>query len=472
MMMKTIRLLPLAAALILTGCVNLAPDHERPAAPVEQAWPQGEAYEGAALRQQALPAWQAFFTDAQLRQVIELGLSSNRDLRVAALNVEKARAQYNISRSELFPTVAVGASNAAKHTPASVAGRSATGHTYTAQLAMASYEIDFFGRIRNLNEQALQAYLATDDARRTLKNSLIAEIAMVWLTYGADQTQLELQKETLKSQEESFRLIAESYRLGAASRFDYEQARTTVAAARAQIASYIRAVAQDRNALNLLCGTTVPDELLPKGLAAGVTQTAALPAGLPSEVLLNRPDIMASERELISAEANIGVARAAFFPSVSLTAGTGSTALHLSDLFDAHTGFWNFTPSINLPIFTGGRNTATLEAAKVSQRIAVANYEKTIQSAFREVSDALATEGTMDRELGARREYAEAAAKAYELAHVSYKAGAVSFNDVLTSQRAMVGAKQALISTELARIASVVTLYKVLGGGAAETARE
>ena len=472
MMKKTIRLLPLAAALILAGCVNLAPDHERPAAPVEQSWPQGEAYEGAALRQQALPGWQEFFTNAKLRQVIEFGLAGNRDLRVAALNVEKTRAMYNVQRSELFPTVAAGAANAAKHNPASVAGRSATAHTYTAQLAMASYEIDFFGRIRNLNEQALQAYLATDDARRTLKNSLIAEIAMVWLSLGADQTQLELQKETLKSQEESFRLITESYRLGAASRFDYEQARTTVAAARAQIASYIRAVAQDRNALNLLCGGTVPEELLPTGLVSGVTQTAALPAGLPSEVLLNRPDIMASERDLISAEANIGVARAAFFPSVSLTAGTGSTAMHLSDLFDAHTGFWNFTPSINLPIFTGGRNVATLEAAKIGQRIAVANYEKTIQSAFREVADALATEGTMDRELSARREYAEAAAKAYELADVSYKAGAVSYNDVLTSQRAMVGARQALISTELARTASVVTLYKVLGGGASEVVQE
>ena len=466
------RLLPLAAALILAGCVNLAPDHERPVAPVEQAWPQGEAYEGAALRQQVLPGWQDFFTNAQLRQVIEFGLAGNRDLRVAALNVEKTRAMYNVQRSQLFPTVSAGAANAAKHNPASVAGRSATTHTYTAQLAMASYEIDFFGRIRNLNEQALQAYLATDDARRSLKNSLIAEIAMVWLSLGADQTQLELQKETLKSQEESFRLITESYRLGAASRLDYEQARTTVAAARAQIASYIRAVAQDRNALNLLCGGTVPEELLPTGLVSGVTQTAALPAGLPSEVLLNRPDIMASERDLISAEANIGVARAAFFPSVSLTAGTGSTAMHLSDLFDAHTGFWNFTPSINLPIFTGGRNVATLEAAKVGQRIAVANYEKTIQSAFREVADALATEGTMDRELSARREYAEAAAKAYELADVSYKAGAVSYNDVLTSQRAMVGAKQALISTELARTASVVTLYKVLGGGASEVSQE
>ena len=210
------KILPLCAALALTGCVNLAPDHERPAAPVEQAWPTGEAYDAASVRSEALPEWQ---------------------------------------RSELFPTVAAAASNAGKHTPASVAGTSTTTHTYTAQLAMTSYELDFFGRVRNLNEQALQAYLASEDARRSAQSALIAQVASGWLALGADRAQLELQKETLASQEESFRLIEESYRLGAASRLDYEQARTTVTAARAQIASYIRAVAQDKNALDLLCGT-------------------------------------------------------------------------------------------------------------------------------------------------------------------------------------------------------------------------
>ena len=453
------KILPLCAALALTGCVNLAPDHERPAAPVEQAWPTGEAYDAASVRSEALPEWQAFFTDERLRKVIDLALKENRDLRVSALNIEKARALYGVQRSELFPTVAAAASNAGKHTPASVAGTSTTTHTYTAQLAMTSYELDFFGRVRNLNEQALQAYLASEDARRSAQSALIAQVASSWLALGADRAQLELQKETLASQEESFRLIEESYRLGAASRLDYEQARTTVTAARAQIASYIRAVAQDKNALDLLCGTTVPEDLLPAGLATGVTQTAVLPAGLPSEVLLKRPDIAASERDLISAEANIGVARAAFFPSVSITAGAGTTGMQLSNLFDAHTG------SVNLPIFTGGRNVATLEAAKVGQKIAVANYEKAIQTAFREVSDALATEGTMDRELTARREYAEAATKAWELSDASYKAGAVSYNDVLTSQRAMVGAKQALIGAELSKSMSAITLYKVLGGG-------
>lgn len=464
------RVLPLVALLALTGCVNLAPDHERPVAPVEQAWPAGEAYEGAALRQAALPQWQDFFTDARLKRVIETGLANNRSLRVSALNVEKARAMYGVQRSELFPTIAAAASNTAQYPRQD--GVRATGHAYKAQLAMSSYEIDFFGRVRNLNEQALQTYLASDDARRSARNTLIAEIAMAWLTLGADRAQLALQQETLKSQEESFRLIEESYRLGAASRLDYEQARTTVASARAAIVSYVRAVAEDQNALNLLCGATVPEELLPTELAKEVTQSAVIPEGLPSEVLLNRPDIMSAERDMLSAEANIGVARAAFFPSVTLTAGVGSSATHLSNLFDPHTGFWSFAPNITLPIFTGGANTAQLEAAKVGQRIAAANYEKTIQTAFREVSDALAMEGTVERELSARREYAQAAGKAYELADASYKAGAVAYNDVLTSQRAMVGAKQALIGAELSRTASVVTLYKVLGGGAQENSAQ
>ena len=214
------KILPLCAALALTGCVNLAPDHERPAAPVEQAWPTGEAYDAASVRSEALPEWQAFFTDERLRKVIDLALKENRDLRVSALNIEKARALYGVQRSELFPTVAAAASNAGKHTPASVAGTSTTTHTYTAQLAMTSYELDFFGRVRNLNEQALQAYLASEDARRSAQSALIAQVASGWLALGADRAQLELQKETLASQEESFRLIEESYRLGAASRLD------------------------------------------------------------------------------------------------------------------------------------------------------------------------------------------------------------------------------------------------------------
>lgn len=278
---------------------------------------------------------------------------------------------------------------------------------------------------------------------------------------------MSLQEETLKSQEESFRLVEESYKYGAASQLDYEQARTTVAAARAQIASYVRAVAQDRNALELLVGAKVDEALLPETLVLDSTLPASMPDGVPSEVLLNRPDIMSAERGMISANANIGVARAAFFPSISLTAAAGSTggAMHLSDLFAKGTGIWNFAPSISLPIFTGGANLANLRAAEASQQIAAATYEKSIQTAFREVADALATEGTVERELAARRDYAEAAGRAYELSNSRYKHGAAAYTEVLDAQRAKVSADQQLITAELARASSMVTLYKVLGGG-------
>lgn len=460
-MKKYLSILPLVAALALTGCVNLAPDYERPAAPVEQAWPQGEAYQQSELRREALPEWQAFYRDARLQQVITTALENNRDLRISALNVEKARALYGVQRAELFPTVAATANNAVQR-----ARGGSTAHTYTAQVAMTSYELDFFGRVRNLNEQALQSYLQSEDARRSAQSSLIAQIASTWLTLGADRAQLKLQQEVLASQEESFRLVEESYKYGAASQLDFEQARTTVASARAQIASYIRAVAQDRNALELLVGTKVDDALLPETIALDATLPASLPEGVPSEVLLNRPDVQSAERGMISANANIGVARAAFFPSVTLTAGIGTTgAHHIDSLFSAGTGIWSFTPNVSLPIFTGGANRSNLLVAEASQKIAAATYEKTIQTAFREVADALATEGTVERELAARRDYADAAGKAYELSDSRYKHGAAAFTEVLEMQRAKVAADQQLIVAQLSRAASLVTLYKVLGGG-------
>ena len=460
-MKKYLSILPLVAALALTGCVNLAPDYERPAAPVEQAWPQGEAYQQSELRREALPEWQAFYRDARLQQVITTALENNRDLRISALNVEKARALYGVQRAELFPTVAATANNAVQR-----ARGGSTAHTYTAQVAMTSYELDFFGRVRNLNEQALQSYLQSEDALRSAQSSLIAQIASTWLTLGADRAQLKLQQEVLASQEESFRLVEESYKYGAASQLDFEQARTTVASARAQIASYIRAVAQDRNALELLVGTKVDDALLPETIALDATLPASLPKGVPSEVLLNRPDVQSAERGMISANANIGVARAAFFPSVTLTAGIGTTgAHHIDSLFSAGTGIWSFTPNVSLPIFTGGANRSNLLAAEASQKIAAATYEKTIQTAFREVADALATEGTVERELAARRDYADAAGKAYELSDSRYKHGAAAFTEVLEMQRAKVAADQQLIVAQLSRAASLVTLYKVLGGG-------
>lgn len=469
-MKKVFRCLPLVAVMALAGCVNLAPDYVRPEAPVAQAWPEGEAYQQSELRRGALAPWQEIVADQRLRRVIETGLENNRDLRAAALNVELARAQYGVQRSELFPTIAAAAQNAGQRTPATLSqtGSHVTSHQYTAQLAMSSYELDFFGRVRNLNEQALQAYLASDDARLSARNTLIAEIAMAWLQLGADVRQLELQRETLASQEKSFQLMTDSWKLGATSQLEYEQARTTVAAARAAIESYVRAVAQDKNALELLVGAPVADDFLPKGIELGAVVMPSLPEGLPSEVLLNRPDVRQAERNLIGANAYIGAARAAFFPSISLTGALGTSGTELSQLFGSGSGMWSFTPNVTIPIFTGGLNLANLRAAEASQQIAVANYEKAIQTAFTEVANALATEGTVESELKAREEYADAAVKAFKLSESRYEHGAAAYTEVLDMQRAAVAAEQLLISAQLARASSFVTLYKVLGGGALE----
>lgn len=468
-MNKTIKVLSLAAVLALTGCVNLAPQTELPEVQIAQAWPEGAAYKASEIKRGALPSWEEFFKDSRLRQVIELGLANNKDLRIAALNVEKARAMYGVQRSELLPTISAAGSGQHQRTPASVNPVSAgTSHQYTAQIAMAQYELDFFGRIRNLNEQALQSYLASEDARRSARNTLIAEIAMTWYQLGADEEQLKLQREVLASQEESFSLMEASYKLGALSQLDYEQAKSTVSAARASIASYVRAVEQDKNALNLLVGGEVAEDLLPKEMDVDSVSAVTVPEGLPSEVLLNRPDIAQAERGLISADAAIGAARAAFFPSVSINGGVGSGASQLSDLFDAGTGFWNFVPRLNIPIFTGGLNAANLEAAKAEQRIAVATYEKAIESAFREVADSLALEGTIEEELLSRAEYAASNEKTFRLTEAQYKYGAVSYTDVLNAQRSYVTAEQALLGTQLQRISSRVTLFKVLGAGAVD----
>lgn len=467
-MKQVLKLMPLVATLFLAGCINLAPSYERPEAPISKTWPQGEAYQQSEARRAELPEWQSFIKDDRLKQLIQLGLDNSRDLKIAVFNIEKARAQYGVQRSALFPSIGAVANMTRQHTAGTLSstGQSSTGSQYSAQLAMSSYELDFFGRVRNLNQQALQAYLQTEDARRTTQSTLVSDIANAWLTLGADQALLQMQQTTLKSQEESFKLIEASYKLGAASRLDYEQARSTVAAARASIANYIRAVAQDKNALTLLVGTEVPEDLLPTTIELNATLEVSLPEGLPSEVLMNRPDIASAERGMISANANIGAARAAFFPSVSLVASGGAGSTSINDLFKNGSMVWSFSPNINLPIFTGGLNYSNLQAANANQKIAVATYEKTIQSAFKEVADALAVQGTAGTALMAQKDYMESSKKAYELTQEQYKYGAVAYADVMNALRTYVSAQQAYISAELTSASSLVMLYRALGGGA------
>ena len=466
-MRKTFCLLPLASALLLSGCISLAPDFERPEAPVEQAWPQNEATQSAVLLTEGLQKWSEFFTDDRLKKLIELGLQNNRSLRSAFYSVEQARAQYSVSRAELLPSVALQAEETAGRTPASTSTRGdVTSHTYSATAAMASYELDLFGRVRNQNEQALQAYFQTQAAQRTAQMTVITEIAQTWLALGASKDLLKLAQETYESQSESLKLIQQSYDLGASSMLEVQQALQTVATAKAAQVQALRSVSQYRNALATLVGTQIPAELEPEGLKMDVTKTqVSVASGIPSEVLLVRPDIAAAEAVLRSANANIGVARAAFFPSISLTGYAGAMSTEMNELFNGGTHTWSFVPNITLPIFTGGANIANLRAAKANQKKAIADYELAIQTAFQEVADALATEGTVSQELAAQQQLADATAETFRLSQERYKNGADSYLEVLDSQRANFSAQQAVISAQLSRAASLVTLYKVLGGG-------
>ena len=466
-MRKSVCLLPLVAALMLSGCVSLAPDYEQPQAPVAQAWPQDEATKNAVILTEGLQLWGDFFTDPKLVALIEKGLENNRSLRSAVMAVEQARAQYGVSRSQLFPSVAAVAEETASRTPRSVnaSGRDVTNHVYSASLGMSAYELDLFGRVRNLNEQALQAYFQTGAAQRTAQMTVVTEIAQTWLALGAAKEQLRLATSTYESQQESLELTKKSYELGASSQLDVQQALTTVASAKTAQVQAMRAVSQYRNALNLLVGGNVDAALEPEGLVENVTKTVSASSNIPSEVLLARPDIASAEAQLRSANANIGVARAAFFPSISLTGAFGTTSTELSDLFDGGTRMWSFVPNITLPIFTGGANLQTLRAAEAAQKKAVSDYELAIQTAFKEVADALATEGTVTDELAATQELADATAQSFKLSEERYRNGMDSYLTVLDSQRANFSAQQSLISAKLARATSTVTLYKVLGGG-------
>ena len=465
--MKALKLTVIACSLAVCAGCTMAPKYERPAAPVAATFPTGEAYKDVMTTASPLPDWKVFITNPKAKKVVEMALANNRDLRVAILNIEKARAAYGIQRSALMPSVAAGLQENAGKTPSmmSATGSSYVSHTYQANLASTAWELDLFGRVRSLSEAALQQFFSAEENRAAAQNALIAQVATSWINLGAQKEFLRLQKITLQSQEESFKLMSDSYRLGASSLLELEQARTTVATARAAVAQYERSLAQAQNALNLVVGSQVPADLEPNNLEEATNYGAIAPAGLSSDILLNRPDIKAAEHDLMSANANIGAARANFFPRISLTAGIGSSSRHLSDLFDAGTGLWTFAPSVSLPIFTGGANLSTLRQAEAQQKIMVATYEKTVQNAFAEVSDALATVGTVNRQCAALKDLVNATETAYRLSQSRYKNGLDGFLTVLESQRQMVAAQTNYISAESNRLSSGVMLYKVLGGG-------
>lgn len=466
------RLCALVAAALLAGCVNLAPVYSQPDAPVASAWPASTGAKAAkdtatAATATATTGWESFITDDRLRRTVTLALANNRDLRVAVQNIEKARAQYGVQRAELFPSVAATAGGTRQRTSASASssGESSIGTQYTAALGFSSYELDLFGRVRNLNEAALQSYLSTEATRRGTQISLVAEVASAWLTLAADNARLQLAQDTLASRQRSYALTGRMHALGASSALVLAQAQTTVDSARVDVASYTAQVAQDRNALDLLAGAGVPDDLLP---AAGMAPASALvdvPAGLPSALLQQRPDVLAAEHTLQGSNADIGAARAAFFPTISLTASTGSTSTALSGLFKGGNGAWSFAPSVSLPIFNAGSNRASLDAARAQREIDLATYEKTVQTAFKEVADALALRGSLSEQLAAQQSLVDATQKSYTLSNALYRNGSYSYLEVLDAQRSLYTAQQTLIGLRLSEQSNRITLYKVMGGG-------
>lgn len=469
------RLAPLLAISLSLAACSLEPDYRQPASPVSTAWPEGPAYRTADAKTGApLLAdigWREFFKAEPLRKLIATALANNRDLRIAALNIEKARAQYGVTRADLFPTINAQGSGTRQRTPASVSsfGAATTYSQYGVTAGVTSFELDFFGRVRSLKNEALENYLATEEARAASQISLIAEVANAYLTLQADRRLLALTEDTLKSQQSSLSLVEASFKRGVSSQLDLSQAQTTVETARVNRALYIRQVAQDRNALELLVGAPIDEKTLGTVDTAETDAVLAdLPAGLPSDLLARRPDIREAEHQLRAANADIGAARAAFFPSITLTGSGGTESNKLSGLFDPGSGAWSFMPTITLPIFDAGRNQANLDVSKAQRDISVAQYEKTIQTAFREAADALAGLGTYTDQVEAQRALVRATGDSYKLAQLRYGKGIDSYLNVLDSQRALYNAQQVLISIELERVNNLVTLYKVLGGGVEE----
>ncbi|KVD96530.1 multidrug transporter [Burkholderia stagnalis] len=481
-MMQKHALTAIAVALFATGC-TMAPHYKRPDAPVAQAFPSGGVY----ATQPAATAgarsangqaatdigWREFFVDPRLQRLIDIALKNNRDLRVSVLNIEAARAQYQITRADLFPKLdAVGTGNRTR-TPnglTAIPGRNIS-TTYNVGL-QAQWELDLFGRIQSLKDQALAKYLATAQARKATEILLVSQVADQYLTVLSTDDLLKVTEDTLKSAQASYDLTKLKFDNGTGSELDLRQAQTIVETALANQQAQARARAQALNALVLLIGQPLPDDL-PPGLPLDAQNFLTdIPAGLPSDLLTRRPDIMEAEQNLLAANANIGAARAAFFPKISLTGAFGTASPTLGGLFKAGTAAWSFAPQITMPIFEGGANLANLDLANVQKRIEIANYEKAIQSAFREVSDGLAARGTYDQQIAALQRNEHAQQRRYDLSDLRYKNGVDSYLSVLTAQTDLYAAQQSLISARLARWTNLVDLYRSLGGGWIQRAGE
>ncbi len=463
-----------AGAVLLTfiaGC-SLQPVYQRPALPVAGAFPVGQAYQAIATKagSTTLPAadigWRNFLPDPRLQRLVELALQNNRDLRVAVLNVEKVRAQYQIQRASLFPQVSGNAGGSDSGTPASVSSshNATVSHDYSVGLS-ASWEIDFFGRLRSLSDAALEQYLASADARQAAEILLVSQVADQYLGTLAYDEQLALTQGTLQTAQASYKIVKLQFDTGTASELDLRLSQTTVEQAQVNYSAQLRLRAQAENALVLLVGQPLPRDL-PQAVRLDAQPILAdIPAGLPSDLLQRRPDILQAEATLRSENANIGAARAAFFPRIALTGSLGTASATLGGLFAAGSSAWSFIPSLTLPIFNAGANQANLDVARIQKDIGIAQYEKTVQTAFREVADGLAARGTYDDQLAAQQRYTAAQQRRFELANMLYTNGSDSYLNVLTAQTDLYAAQQALITARLNRLTSLVDLYRALGGG-------
>lgn len=456
----------LGGTLLLSGC-SLDPHYQRPSAPVPAAWPQGASYPATAQAPQ--PAedipWREVVVDDKLRQVVEMALSDNRDLRKAIADVEAARAQLGEQRATLLPTINAGIDGDRSRSLISGSDGTVLSSSYGASLSTSAFTLDLFGKNRSLTGAAREAYLSSAATATSTRLTLIADTATAWVALATARSNLTLARQTMESAGQSLAVTRSRLRNGVASAVDVAQAETVYQQARADVASALTTEAQDKNALDLLAGRSVPEALLPTDVASLSQAVKPVAAGISSAVLLRRPDVQAAEHTLKSANANIGAARAAFFPSITLTASNGLSSEALSSLFSGGAHVWSLAPSVSLPLFAGGANLSALRYAEAEKQGYVASYEKTVQTAFREVADALARKGTIDEQQAAQRDYVTAAERSYQLASNRYQAGVDTYLNVLDAQRTLYSARQSLFSLEQSRLDNLITLYNVLGGG-------
>ena len=461
-------LLPLA----LGACVSMAPKYQRPAAPVPQSFPQGPAYapNQAADTAVASIGWRAFFKDTRLQQVIARALTDSRSLRQSLAGIEAAHAQYRVTRANSLPQISASVSGTGARSVLSIPGYANSAYEYkdyTASIGFSNWELDLFGKQRSLNRAAFESYLATAEGARATRISLIAETASAWLAYGADRSQLTIAEQTLASTQHSRDVTRQRLASGVASRVDVSEADTLYQTARNDVATLTTQVAQDRNALDLLVGSPVEESLLPTELPPD-GWLADVPAGVSSSVLLERPDVQQAEHTLKADNADIGAARAAFFPDLSLTASGGLESAALSTLFKTGTNVWSIAPQVAMPLFSGGANIANLAYYKAERKQAVAAYEQAVQSAFREVADALAVRGTLKEQLDAQQALVTAAQDSYRLADARYEKGVDTYLNALDSQRTLYTAQRNLVTTRQTGLDNAITLYRALGGGLVE----